>query len=149
MKWFLTLAALCTLLPGLMGCSHAAARLRSRPAAAAALSAGAREKIDQGVVEPGFTPEMVFFALGRPTSPINVDIDQTREGIWKYSNPHYNERDFIRAGWRQRKVFDPDRRSDVIITEPVDDRAFPHLRDYTLEIEFRDGRVTSVRRVPI
>lgn len=145
-----TIVTLCSLLLALAGCANAArSRLESRPAAAAALDPATREKIKQGIVEAGFTPEMVYFALGQPTSPFNASIDQMRDGVWKYSNPYHNDRDFVRAGWRQRKVFDPDRRSDVIITEPVDDRAFPHLRDYTLEIEFRDGRVASVRKVPI
>jgi hypothetical protein len=143
------IAAVCSVLSCLEGCANASSRLRARPAAAAALDPVTREKIEQGVIEPGFTSEMVFLALGRPTTPLGADIDQTREGVWKYSNQYRNERDFIRSGFRQRKVFDPDRRSDVIITEPVDDRSFPSLRDYTLEIEFRDGRVTSVRRVEL
>jgi hypothetical protein len=138
------------LLAALAGCTSAVSRrLQERPAAAEALDPDTRDKIEQGVVEPGYSPEMVYLALGRPTSPLWADIEQTREGIWKYSNPNRNDRDYIRQGFRQRKVFDPDRRSDVIITEAVDDRVFPQLRDYVTEIEFRDGRVASVRRIAL
>jgi hypothetical protein len=128
------------------GCSNTATRFRERASAAAALDPATRGKIEQGMVEPGFTPEMVYLALGRPSSPSGVNIDSTRDGTWTYRDFHRNERDFVEAGFRRRVVFDPVRKSDVIITEPVDPRLYPHLRAHTLEVEFRDGRVSDVRR---
>lgn len=130
----------------LPGCNSPSARLRERPQAAAALDPATRSKIEQRVVEPGFTPEMVYLALGRPSSPVRVDIERTRDGTWTYRDFNRNDRDFVRAGYRRRVVFDPVRKSDVIVTEPVASRLHPHLREHTLEVEFREGRVVDVRR---
>lgn len=136
----------CLALALLAGCNSPSARLRERPAAAAALDPATRSKIDQRIVEPGFTPEMVYLALGRPSSPARVDISATRDGTWTYRDFNPNDRDFVRARYRRRVVFDPVRRSDMVITEPVDARLHPALRERVLEVEFREGRVTDVRR---
>ena len=143
---FITMAATAATLIGGIGCSNTATRLRERPVAAAALDPSTRSKIEQGIVEPGFTPEMVYLALGRPSSPARADIESTRDGTWSYRDFHRNERDFVQAGFRRRVVFDPVRKSDVIITEPVDPRLYPHLQAHALEVEFRDGRVADIRR---
>ena len=131
------------------GCSNIGTRMRERPALVASLDAETRGKIERGVVEPGFTPEMVYLALGRPTSPAGARIDETREGTWVYRDQHRNERDFVRAGHRRRVVFDPVRKSDVIITEPVDSRELPHLQEHSLHVTFRDGRVVEVMRAAL
>jgi hypothetical protein len=133
----------------LAGCNNASTRLRQRPAAAATLTPDARDKIERGVIEPGFTPEMVYLALGKPSSPAHASIEQTRDGTWEYRSFNRNERDFVRAGFRRRVVFDPVRKSDVIVTEPVDPRMFPSLQEHTLYVTFHDGRVTEVRRAAL
>ena len=51
------------------------------------------------------------------------------------------------AGFRRRVVFDPARKSDVIVTEPIDPRLFPNLREHSLQVTFRDGRVAEIKRV--
>ena len=130
----------------LAGCNNAATRLRERPAAAAALAPEDHAKIERGIVEPGFTPEMVYLALGRPSSPVDADITQTRDATWVYRSFDRNDRDFVRAGFRRRVVFDPVRRADVIITEPVDPRQHPNLQERSLHVTFRDGRVVEVQR---
>ena len=60
---------------------------------------------------------------------------------------HRNDRDFIKAGFRRRVVFDPVKRGDVIVTEPVDAKSFPNLRAHSLHVTFKDGRVIEVQRV--
>ncbi len=117
------------------------------PTTATTLEPKIHAKVQKGVVEPGFTPEMVFLALGQPTSPKENLADATRDGTWVYENYVRNDRDFIKAGFRRRVVFDPVKRSDVIVTEPVDPRLFPNLQPHSLHIKFRDGRVTEITRV--
>jgi hypothetical protein len=129
---------ICTLL---VGCAT-----RS-PTTATNLEPQIKAKVDRGLVEPGFTPEMVYLALGKPTSPAEGLADATVNGTWVYNNFQRNDRDFVRAGFRRRVVFDPARRSDVVITEPVDPKAFPNLEPHSLHITFRDGRVIDIKRV--
>jgi hypothetical protein len=106
-----------------------------------------QKAIKRGVVEPGYTPEMVYLALGKPTVPAEGIVDATRDGTWIYRDFQGNERDFVKAGYRRRVVFDPSKRSDVVITEPLDTKAFPNLEPKSLHVTFRDGRVVDIRRV--
>ncbi len=118
-----------------------------KPTTATTLEPKIQAKVKRGIVEPGYTPEMVYLALGKPTSPKDNLVDATRDGTWVYENFVQNERDFIKAGFRRRVVFDPVKRSDVIVTEPVDPRLFPNLQPHSLHITFRDGRVSEITRV--
>jgi hypothetical protein len=135
------------ILVGLTGCNTASSRLRNTPTTATSLEPAIRAKIDKGIVEPGFTPEMVYLALGKPTVPSEGLADATTNGTWIYRDFHRNDRDFVRAGFRRRVVFDPVRRSDTIVTEPVDPKAFPNLEPHSLHVIFRDGRVVELQRV--
>ena len=134
----LTAAFVCA---GIAGCNTAKA-----PTTATKLEPDIRKKIDRGIIEPGFTPEMVYLALGKPSEPASALSDSTRDGTWVYHDFNRNDRDFIRAGFRRRVVFDPVRRSDVVVTEPVDPRLFPNLREHSLHVTFRDGRVIEIKR---
>lgn len=117
------------------------------PTTATTLEPAIHAKVQKGVVEPGFTPEMVYLALGKPSEPANSLADATTNGTWVYHDFHRNDRDFVRAGFRRRVVFDPVKRSDVIVTEPIDPRVLPTLRAHSLHITFKDGRVVEIKRV--
>ena len=134
-----TLLALLSLV--LAGCAS------RTPTTATNLEPKIQEKVKRGVVEPGFTPEMVYLALGKPATPAENIADATRDGTWVYNNFQRDERDFIRAGFRRRVVFDPVKRADTIITEPVDPKLFPNLEPHSLHITFRDGRVVEIKRI--
>jgi hypothetical protein len=144
----LLLPTLALLTLALSGCNTASSRLREYPESAAQFDKATRDKIARGVVEPGFTPEMVYMALGKPSEPAEGLASQTKDGTWIYHEFHpRNERDFVRAGYRRRVVFDPVKRSDTVVNEPVDPRLFPSLRPRSVHVTFREGRVVEVQRV--
>ena len=117
------------------------------PTTATKLEPEIQKKVAKGVIEPGYTPEMVYLALGKPSEPANSLSDATANGTWVYHDFHRNDRDFIRAGFRRRVVFDPTKGGDVIITEPIDPKLFPNLREHSLHVTFKDGRVVEIKRV--
>lgn len=139
-----TVAAITML--ALTACNTAGRRLRELSATHLP-DAKTHAQIKKGIVEPGYTPEMVFLALGKPSVPAEGLADATVNGTWVYHDFHRNDRDFIRAGFRRRVVFDPVKRSDTVVTEPVDPRTFPNLRAHSLHITFRDGRVVDIQRL--
>lgn len=144
----LLLPVLALLTLTLSGCNSASTRLRQYPESATQLDNRTRDKIKRGVVEPGFTPEMVYMALGKPSEPAEGLATQTKDGTWVYHEFRpQNDRDFVRAGFRRRVVFDPVKKSDTVITEPVDPRLFPNLRPHSVRVTFREGRVVEVQRV--
>jgi hypothetical protein len=117
------------------------------PTTATKMDPKIRGKVEKGIIEPGFTPEMVFLALGKPSEPSESLSDATTNGTWVYNEFSVNHRDFIRAGFRQRVVFDPKRKSDVVVTEPIDTKSIPNPRSNSLHVTFRDGRVVDIQRV--
>ena len=128
-------------------CASAGCNSVQRPTTATKLEPDIQKKVQRGIIEPGMTPEMVYLALGKPSEPSSGIVDSTRDGTWVYHDFKRNDRDFIQAGYRRRVVFDPDRRSDVVITEPIDPRLFPNLREHSLHVTFKDGRVSEIKRV--
>lgn len=119
----------------------------ARPTTATKLEPSIRAKVDRGIIEPGFTPEMVYLALGKPSEPAESLSDATTNGTWVYRDFQRNDRDFVRAGFRRRVVFDPSRKSDVVVTEPIDPKVLPSLQPRSLQVTFRDGRVVEIQRV--
>lgn len=119
------------------------------PTTATKLEPKIQAKVKQGIVEPGFTPEMVYLALGKPTKPDEGLADATVNGTWVYQTFNADERGFLRAGFRQRVVFDPKKHADIVVTEPIDPTASPALSPRSLQITFRDGRVVEIARAAL
>lgn len=118
-----------------------------QPTTATTLEPKIRAKVERGVIEPGFTPEMVYLALGKPSQPSESLADATTNGTWVYHDFHSTNRDIVRAGYCRRVKFDPARKSDVVVTEPIDPKILPNLGAHSLHVTFRDGRVVEIQHV--
>lgn len=130
-----------------IGCNTTGARIRANSAAFDALDPSAQRAIKRGEVQLGFTEDMVELALGKPTQVAGGMAGTDEDATWVYRNFHRNENDYVLAGHRRRVVFDPVRRSNVVIVEPVDPRLHPNLTPHSLHIGFREGRVIAIQRV--
>jgi hypothetical protein len=119
----------------------------TRPTTATTMEPKIREKVGKGTVEPGFTPEMVYLALGKPSEPAESLADATTNGTWVYNDFHRTDRDIVRAGFRRRIVSDPARKGDVIVTEPADPKSLPNARPNSLYVTFREGRVVDIQHI--
>jgi hypothetical protein len=128
------------------GCQHANFRIQEHAAEFAALPPATQQHIRHGLVEPGYTADMVYMALGRPAETATDAAGQT---IWLYHEypvTAYNET--IQSGYRRRVVYDPVKRTEDVIIEPIDTKAFPNLVPHTLRVTFRNGTVAAVERLP-
>ena len=137
--------ALVTLTLALAGCQTTSTRIEERATAFAALDPSAQQKIRRGAVEPGYTPDMVYMALGKPTRTTST---ATGDVVWSYHQPPtpaYNET--VQTGFVRRVVYDPVKRADDVIVEPIDAKAFPHLVPHTLRITFHADRVAGIERL--
>jgi hypothetical protein len=117
------------------------------PTTATSLEPKIHAQVQKGVIEPGFTPEMVFLALGKPSEPEESIVDATANGRWVYHNFKGTDRGLPKPGFRRRVVFDSAKQSDTITTERIDRKASPDLRANSLYVTFRDGRVVEIQRV--
>jgi hypothetical protein len=116
------------------------------PTTATRLEPPIQAKVDRGIVEPGFTPEMVFLALGKPTEPASSLADATTDGKWIYREfQPKNERGLLRPGQRTHVVAD-NAGKEKIVTEPLASDTAPNLAANSMEITFRAGRVVEIQR---
>lgn len=117
------------------------------PTTATKLEPNIRAQVEKGIIEPGFTPEMVFLALGKPNEPAASLVDATANGTWVYHNFSAGDRGILKPGFRRRIVYDATKQSDVITTERIDEKTAPNLQANALYVTFRDGRVVEIQRV--
>jgi hypothetical protein len=127
----------------LTGCATQT-RISGRGREFASLDSATQQNIKHGIVEPGYTTDMVETALGRPAQTSSDAADET---VWIYFHePVTGPNETIQNGFRRRVVYNPEKRSDDIIVEPIDAKAFPNLVPYTLRLTFHAGKLTNVER---
>lgn len=129
----------------LAGCNLPNTRIDEHRAEFSKLPPATQQNIRNGIVEPAYTTDMVDMALGKPTRTIT---DANGKLVWIYHHEPitaYNET--IRSGFRRRIVYDPVKRTNDVVVEAIDPKAFPNLVPYDLRVTFSNGRVVSVERV--
>lgn len=128
------------------GCSTPARRIERNRALFDSFPYEVQEKVREGVVDLGYTPEMVAMAAGRPD---RVYVRRTGEGvteIWAYTalcmtpyRPSWTDRYFLYHG------ADGEPRYASYGRWPGG--APPHAEYETLRIEFTDGTVAAIETV--
>ena len=87
-KPFLPMAAAALLALGFSGCESTggiAARTQEKSAVYATLQPWEKKYIGNGTVAVGFTPDMVYMALGRPSRVAARDVPEGHAELWTYS----------------------------------------------------------------
>lgn len=129
----------------LAGCDTIDTRINQHATEFAALPAAARREIRHGNIKPGFSTNMVYMALGRPSS---ITAAPDGDVIWDYPRypvTAYNET--IEDGYRRSIVFDPVKRSHDVVVQWIDPKAFPQLLPHTLRLTFHDDHLVSIARI--
>lgn len=126
-------------------CSTADTRIQERSAAFAQLSPAEQAAVRRGDVAPGFTPDMVYMALGKPWK---TEAAAPGEERWVYRHePLAGPNETIQGGFSRRIVYDPLRRGETLVVEPIDEKAFPHKVPSRTILTFRNGKLVGMERV--
>src|SRR5262249_17447551 len=117
MKTMLTVLAVALAL-ACAGCSTINSRINERYAVFASLDPATQDQIRHGQVGVGYTPDMVYMAIGRPTKHINRVTNDGTETTWIYKSYYEEYAGSAFAGYRHYAV--RDRAGRVLVyTEPV------------------------------
>jgi len=128
------------------GCETVNDRIKEKPAAFAQADAAAQDKIKQGIIDIGFSEDLVYVALGKP--------DQKRESIsptgktvtWIY-NTYYQRYDGTRfAGYSRRVYFDPYLKTYRVYYRPVFAEVYTDETEERIRIVFKDGKVAVIEQ---
>jgi hypothetical protein len=134
---FVALAGVAVL--ALTGCATSRTPLNSTK-----LDPATKATIDRRQIEPGFTPEMVFLALGKPTSPANSLVDSATNGTWIYENFVPADGGFIKPGFTRKLVFDAAKQRESVVTEKIEGGSGPESNLPALKVTYRNGRVVEI-----
>jgi len=131
-------------LAALTGCSTVNSRIREKQAVFDTLPPATRAEIRRGQVAVGFTPDMVYMAIGKPDE-VRERVDAAgRETVWKYSVYYEVYEGSIRAGYRRWMRWDPRLNAYRIYDEPIDASVYQPVRETYIRVTFRDGKVTAI-----
>src|SRR4051812_47022724 len=124
----------------LSGCSTINSRINEKGSVFYSLDADTRAKIEHGDIALGFSPDMVYMALGNPDAKRrSTSADGTSE-TWTYGAYYYNTGyvGYHRwGGWGPRGFY-------RMYWEPV--YAPGYAVEPDIRVTFRDGKVVSVDR---
>jgi hypothetical protein len=142
----LTTFTLAATLGFLAGCQTVNDRIKEKPEVFASVDAATQDKIKQGIIDLGYTEDMVYLALGKP--------DQKRESVtaagksttWVY-NTYYERYDGTHfAGYHRSLYFDPYLRSYRVYYQPVFADAYAQEKEERIRVVFTNGKVTALEQ---
>ena len=134
------------LLLGLAGCSTFEKRSEEKSAVFAALDTEAQEKLSQGIVEIGYSPDMVYIALGSPDSKSEHTTAEKTDLVWIYSAYYSEYRGTSNVGYRRMVHYDPKTKSHIVYYEPVQVDHYEERVEDRIRVTFRDGKVAVIEK---
>lgn len=141
------LIILVTALLGLAGCQTVESRIKEKPEAFAQVDKETQDKIRQGIIDIGFSEDLVYLALGKP--------DQKKESVsatgntttWIY-NTYYDryEGTYMMGHYHRQVYFDPYLRTYRVHYRPVFADAYVTEKEERIRVVFKDGKASVIEQ---
>ena len=146
MKFFLSaLAAL--LLLALAGCSTVQSRIEEKQHVFNTLDPQTQSRIKQGLVDIGYTTDMVYMAMGKPDEVRDRVNQDGRETTWIY-NAYWQQYEGSRTvGYRRHVYFDRVARAYRVYHEPVQADLYSDQVEERTRVVFKDGVVAAIEQM--
>lgn len=131
----------------LAGCSTVQSRIEEKSAVFNALPAETQSRIQQGLIDVGYTPDMVYIAMGKADRVVERSTGEGSETVWIY-NDYYQEYEGSHfAGYRRSVYYDPRIRAYRVYYQPVHADVYRDRAEEVARVVFKDGKVTSIEQV--
>lgn len=136
-----TRCALIVLLLAAAGCATPESRIRKHPDMFAAFPTNVQASVRSGIVNVGYTPDMVYIALGRPAQVIERATETGRLEIWVYTDISYSTQfEPVETTYWYRT-----HRGDLRLARDWSWVDVRQRHEYEiLRIEFKDGKVSAI-----
>lgn len=129
------------------GCMSPAARIKRHPDLFNSFPAEVQEKVSQGIIETGYTPDMVYIALGRPDRTYSRNVVSGADGkakvseVWSYTQVRWSVSSvpYHTSYWYRDHHGNRCRGSDWMWVDVEERTEYERMR-----VEFSDERVTAV-----
>lgn len=131
---------------GLTGCSTFEKRAEQKSEVYALLDAETQGKLKQGLVEIGYSPDMVYIALGTPDQRNETVTAKGRQEIWIYNSYYTEYRGTDHLGYRRYVDYNPVTKKYFVHYEPVRVDVYRDRIEERIRITFADGKVTMIEQ---
>jgi hypothetical protein len=144
-KIFPILLCLCAL--GLGACSTINSRIEERQDVFNRLDPQAQSRIRQGLIDVGYTPDMVYIALGKPDRQTDRTTSNGHEMTWIYKEYWEQYEGSRMVGYRRHVYFDPVVKAYRIYYEPVRAELYSEQSEERTRVQFRNGVVIAIEQM--
>jgi hypothetical protein len=130
----------------LAGCQTIDSRIKEKPEVFAQVDKATQDKIKQGVIDLGYSEDMVYLALGAP--------DQKRESVspagkattWIYNTYYDRYEGGVYAGYHRSVYFDPYLRAYRMYYRPVMADTYAQEKEERIRIVFKEGKAFVIEQ---
>ena len=144
-RFFISFAALGLLLFA-AGCQSVESRIKEKPEVFASVDSATQEKIKQGIIDLGYTEDMVYLALGKPDQKRETVTANARTLTWIY-NTYYTRYDgTAMVGYYRQVYYDPYLRSYRVYYRPAFADTYRDESEERIRVVFTDGKVTALEQ---
>ena len=142
----LTTCMLAASLGFLGGCQTVESRIQEKPEVFANIDKATQDKIKQGIVDLGYTQDMVYLALGVPDQKRETVTAAGTSVVWIY-NTYYQRYDGTAfVGYHRRVYFDPYLRTYRLYYNPTYADAFAEEKEERIRVVFKDGKAAVIEQ---
>ena len=134
------------LLLALAGCNTIDHRISEKQDVFNRLDPQTQDKIRQGVVEVGYTQDMVYIALGPPDARHEKVTTKGNETTWIYKTYYEQYEGMAHVGYRRIVFFDPADHVYHVYYEPVSEPVYSEHEEDNIRVTFVDGKVTAIEQ---
>ena len=128
----------------LSGCSTVSSRIDQHADEYYQLDPDAQEKIRHGTIDVGFTPNMVYMALGKPDAKRQRTTNDGTSETWIYETTYQTYEGTTLVNYHRWYRYDPFRRRYHVYWGPHFADVYRTHVDEKIRVEFRNGEVVSI-----
>ncbi len=130
----------------LSGCQTVDTRIKEKQAAFDRLDPVAQARVKQGLIEVGYTTDMVYIALGQPSETKETTTANGKETTWIYLTRYDEYQGTQLVGHRRIVYFDPRVNAYRVYYEPSYANVYSEKVEDKTRVYFKDGKVTAIEQ---
>ena len=146
MKSRIFASLLISVLAFLAGCQTVDDRIKEKPQVFANVDKATQDKIKQGIIDLGYSEDMVYLALGSPDQKRESATAAGKTVTWIY-NTYYQRYDGTHfAGYNRRVYYDPYLRTYRVYYRPVFAEVYSEEKEERIRIVFKEGKAAVIEQ---
>jgi hypothetical protein len=130
----------------LAGCNTIDHRISEKQDVFDRLDPQTQDKIRQGIVEVGYTEDMVYIALGPPDAQHQKITAKGDETTWIYKTYYEQFEGVEQVGYRRVVFFDPADHFYHVYYEPVSTPVYSEHEEDNIRVTFVNGKVAAIEQ---